>query len=100
MFGMGFCFRRTIKLLPGVRLNLSKSGVSASVGRPGSTVNIGGKTGPKATVGLPGSGLSHTEHLHREPSPAQQPTGGIGFRTLPRIGLLAWIVYIVIFGGR
>lgn len=57
---MGFRFRRSIKLLPGLRINLSKTGVSTSIGRPGATINIGrGKV--KATVGLPGSGLSYNE---------------------------------------
>lgn len=32
-------FRKSIKILPGVRLNLSKSGVSASLGPRGATVN-------------------------------------------------------------
>jgi Protein of unknown function (DUF4236) len=32
---MGFRFRRSFKIAPGFRLNLSKSGVSASVGRRG-----------------------------------------------------------------
>jgi hypothetical protein len=55
---MGFRFRRSIKLFPGVRINLSKSGTSVSVGKPGATVNIGhGRT--TTTVGLPGTGLSY-----------------------------------------
>ena len=54
---MGFRYRKSIKIIPGVRVNLSKSGVSTSIGRPGATVNIGhGRV--KTTVGLPGSGLS------------------------------------------
>lgn len=55
-------FQKRIKLLPGVRLNLSKSGISASIGRPGATMNIGSK-GAKITGGIPGTGLSHTEQL-------------------------------------
>jgi Protein of unknown function (DUF4236) len=38
---MGFLrFRRSIKLFPGVKINLSKTGVSTSIGRPGATVNL------------------------------------------------------------
>jgi hypothetical protein len=59
---MGFRFRKSIRLLPGVRVNLSKSGVSTSIGRPGATVNIG-KRGLRATVGLPGTGLSYSEQV-------------------------------------
>lgn len=56
---MGFRFRRSIKIAPGVRLNLSKSGVSTSIGKPGATVNLS-KRGTKTTIGLPGTGLSYS----------------------------------------
>jgi hypothetical protein len=59
---MGFRFRKTINILPGVRLNVSKSGVSTSVGRPGATVNFG-RRGTRATVGLPGTGVSYSERV-------------------------------------
>ncbi|WP_370559406.1 DUF4236 domain-containing protein [Edwardsiella tarda] len=52
-------FRKTFTLFPGVRLNVSKQGISTSIGGPGATVNIGRK-GIRATVGLPGTGLSYT----------------------------------------
>ena len=56
---MGFRFHKAISLIPGVRLNLSKTGPSLSVGERGSTFNIGEK-GTRATVGLPGSGMSYS----------------------------------------
>ncbi|MEZ8775903.1 DUF4236 domain-containing protein [Vibrio sp. 10N.261.49.A5] len=59
---MGFKFRKRIKIAPGVHLNLSKSGVSTSIGKPGATVNIGNK-GVKATLGVTGSGLSYSQTL-------------------------------------
>jgi hypothetical protein len=64
---MGFRFRKSVKILPGVRLNLSKSGLSTSIGGPGATVNLGGK-GTRHTVGLPGSGLSFSSF-----TPKNQP---------------------------
>lgn len=54
---MSLRFRQTFTLFPGVRLNIGKRGVSASIGVPGATVNAG-KKGLRATVGLPGTGLS------------------------------------------
>lgn len=60
---MGFRFRKTISLLPGVRLNISKSGVSASVGGKGASVNIGQGGRVRGTVGLPGSGMSYSESV-------------------------------------
>lgn len=59
---MGFRFRRTFRLFPGVRLNISKGGVSASVGPHGATLNLG-KRGLRGTVGLPGTGMSYSTQL-------------------------------------
>jgi hypothetical protein len=60
---MGFRFRRSIKILPGVRLNFGKRGISTSIGIRGAHITVG-KTGTRTTVGLPGSGLSYT-HLEK-----------------------------------
>src|SRR5690242_464975 len=57
---MGLRYRSSFRLAQGLRINLSKSGASLSVGRPGATVNFG-KRGIRSTVGLPGSGISYTE---------------------------------------
>jgi hypothetical protein len=55
---MGFRFRRTLKILPGVRINLSRSGLSSTVGVQGASVTVG-KRGTYANVGVPGSGVSY-----------------------------------------
>jgi hypothetical protein len=56
---MGTRFQKRVKILPGVTLNFSKSGVSTSLGVRGARMTVGnGKT--RTTVGLPGTGLSHT----------------------------------------
>ena len=62
---MGFLrFRRSIRIGPGLRVNLSKSGVSTSIGRRGAWFTMGPR-GTRSTVGLPGSGLSYTEQSRR-----------------------------------
>ena len=38
---MGFRFRKIISVVPGVKVNLSKSGASTSIGGHGATVNVG-----------------------------------------------------------
>jgi hypothetical protein len=68
---------KRIKILPGVKLNLSKTGVSASVGRPGASINVSNR-GTKATLGIPGTGISHSrtiERASRQADPADQPAG-------------------------
>ena len=56
---MGLNFRKSITVLPGVKVNLSKSGVGLSVGIPGirGSINTSGRI--TGSVGLPGTGLSY-----------------------------------------
>ena len=56
---MGFRFHKAFSLIPGVKLNMSKSGPSISVGGKGLTYNVGGK-GTRTTASIPGSGMSYT----------------------------------------
>ena len=56
---MGFRFQKRIKILPGVYINLSKSGVSGSLGGHGATVNVGADGRRMVTLGIPGTGLSY-----------------------------------------
>lgn len=53
---MSLKFRKRITLFPGFTLNLSKSGMSATVGIRGLNVNVG-KTGSYLNMGLPGTGI-------------------------------------------
>lgn len=50
-------FRKSLKIAPGVRVNLSRSGPSLSVGGRGATANFS-KRGTRTTLGIPGTGLS------------------------------------------
>ena len=53
----GINFRKTQKVNDFVKLNYSKSGVSATIGIPGFSINIG-KKGAFLNLGLPGTGIS------------------------------------------
>jgi len=50
-------FRKSVKIIPGVRVNFSKSGVSTSIGGRGATMNVS-KRGVRSTLSVPGTGLS------------------------------------------
>jgi hypothetical protein len=53
---MGFRFQKPIRIFKGLTFNLSKSGSSWTVGRPGASVNFwGGKV--IENVGIPGSDI-------------------------------------------
>jgi len=57
---MGFRFFRRMNIIPGVRLNFSKSGISPSFGVRGARITLG-RGGVRKTVGIPGTGLFYTE---------------------------------------
>lgn len=58
---MGFRFRKSIKIAPGVKLNVGKKGISSvSIGGKGYTKNIS-KRGTRTTVSL-GHGVSYTDY--------------------------------------
>jgi hypothetical protein len=61
---MGFRFQKRLNILPGVRVNLSKSGASASLGPRSADVNIG-RNGVTTNAGIPGTGLSYRSKLGR-----------------------------------
>jgi hypothetical protein len=54
-----FRFRRSFKILPGIRWNFGKRSSSVSLGGRGFHYTIG-PHGNRTTVGLPGTGLSYT----------------------------------------
>lgn len=63
---MSLRFRRTIKIAPGVRLNLSKSGVGVSAGVRGARLGVGPR-GAYTSVGLPGTGIHYRTKLGKSP---------------------------------
>ena len=58
---MAIIFRKSVKVAPGVRVNLSKRGASVSVGTKGARVSIS-KRGMTKTVGIPGTGIYNREY--------------------------------------
>lgn len=58
---MGLRFRKSMQLLPGVRLNFGKTGMSVSAGVPGfrKTIHTSGRV--TTSVGIPGTGLYYVD---------------------------------------
>jgi len=57
---MAFRFQRRIKILPGLSLNLSKSGLGLSAGVRGARMSVGSR-GIHSHVGIPGTGLAYRQ---------------------------------------
>lgn len=96
---MGWRYRRSVKLFPGLKVNLSKTGTSLSVGGRGATMNIG-KRGVRRTLSIPGTGISHVTQRSWGSLPSTSPKPTISpsqqqSRVLKwiAIGVLAWAVW-------
>ncbi len=101
---MGSRFRRSVDTVTGIRLNPSKSGVSASVGVKGAHVAVGhGQV--RDTVGTPSAGVSYTHlesrHKADEDAPGQGqapivPTHRHEVGLLLRTGLVWLFVHMLL----
>ncbi|XCH78289.1 MAG: DUF4236 domain-containing protein [Candidatus Dehalobacter alkaniphilus] len=74
---MGLRFRKSKKILPGVRLNLGAKSAGISFGVPGLRHTISTTGRSTTTVGIPGSGLSYSETSGSSSSAAGTDSVGI-----------------------
>lgn len=58
---MGFRFRRSVKIAPGVRLNIGKKSVGISMVTRGAHISANSQGRMTASAGIPGTGLSYAE---------------------------------------
>jgi hypothetical protein len=76
-------------------MNLSKSGVSASIGTRGAWLTFG-RNGTRTTVGIPGTGISYTTtsatHAHQDVTAPPRPKASVGW-------LVVLLVMLVIAAG-
>jgi Protein of unknown function (DUF4236) len=91
---MGFRFQRRIPLAPGLRLNLSKTGIGGSLGRTGLRVGIDATGKKYFSLGLPGTGLSYRATFVRPIKPATLKQ--IAYAVLAAAVFLAALVVLMI----
>jgi hypothetical protein len=92
---VGFRFRRTVRVLPGIKINLNKHDASLSVGGRGAHVTLRPNHKPRATVGIPGSGLSYTQggEIDRPETPTSVDSG------VSSVPWWAWALAVAVIGG-
>ena len=81
---MGFRFRKSFKIAPGVRVNVGKKSIGISAGVKGARVSVNSSGRKTTTVGIPGTGLSYqktekigghaTTDKHDQTAPEYTPT--------------------------
>ena len=93
---MSWRFQKRVSIIPGLRLNASKSGLSLSIGHRGAWYTVG-RRGRRVTVGVPGTGLYWTESV----PPARPPHAGhqIVFALFAAALIALFLYALANFGG-
>lgn len=60
---MGWRYRKSIKIAPGIKLNVGKKSMGVSIGGKHAGVSVNSKTGVTTRASIPGSGLSYTQRV-------------------------------------
>lgn len=69
---MGFKFRKSIKIAPGIKLNIGKKSAGISIGGKTGGISFNTKTGARARVSAPGTGLSYSTKIGGRKSTASK----------------------------
>lgn len=77
---MGWRFRRSFKIAPGVRINVGKKGASVTFGGRGAHYTVHSSGRKTTTVGIPGTGLSYSTSTGGS---TRRKGGSTGTRTAP-----------------
>jgi hypothetical protein len=107
---MPFGFRKSFKIAPGLRFNVSKRGVGISSGRRGMRVSASTNRKARFTASIPKTGLSYTTTLGgsskkrrkvkaEQPSPASVNPTLLPLRTGAGPKYLLWAVIAIIVAG-
>jgi hypothetical protein len=104
---VGWRFRKSVRILPGVRLNFGKGGLtSTTLGGKWLKTNVGSR-GVKHTLSVPGTGVSYQTQTHRGGAPdtdprarrSAPPSGSAGPLLILLAVLLALVLLAVIGVG-
>ncbi len=91
---MSLRFRKSIKLFPGAKINIGKTGIGISTGIKGAHIGIN-KRGMYTDVGIPGTGVSNFQYIGKEQSqPAPKRNRHIFLKIL---FFPVWLEFFIVF---
>lgn len=98
---MAWNYRKRIKIAPGIHLNLSKGGVSTSIGPKGAKISIG-KNGTYLNTSIPGTGLYSRQKISGNRSSTPRSSlmdAGTGNTSISNNSVLIVFAVILFFVG-
>lgn len=93
---MGFRFRKSISIMPGVRLNFGKKSVGVSAGNKWGGVSVNSRTGTTYRVSVPGTGASYTTSSKQS---KRTSSGNEQKPDRPLLPLILFILFVLGIGG-
>lgn len=100
---MGFRFRKSIKIAPGVKFNINKKSVGMTFGTKGAHYTVNSKGTRTKSVGIPGTGLSYTEvenakkgNTTHDDVRSPNKRKGCGCGCLVLVAILIFIIYLIL----
>lgn len=93
---MAFRFRRSVKIAPGVRLNIGKKSTSVRIGPKGLGYTISSTGQKRVSTGIPGTGISYSQRLEAAARPS--PARPIEARRKSSAGTTALWLLAILFG--
>lgn len=104
---MGFRFRRSIKIAPGIRLNLNSKSTSVRIGPKGLGYTFSSNGKKRVTASIPGTGISYSEVVspaRRQPAVPVQSLQSSGVQRKANlwpwiIGLIGIVIAFNVFGN-
>ncbi len=94
---MSLRFRKSIKLFPGAKINIGKTGIGVSTGIKGAHIGVN-KRGVYTDVGIPGTGISSFQYIGKEQPQAAQPVPKHNRHIFLKILFFpVWLEFFIVF---
>lgn len=90
---MGMRFRKSLKLGPGLRLNIGKKGGSIRVGPKGAGYTVG-TSGQRVSASIPGTGVSVSSKLGKRKSDNQNTNPSMSSWVTGLVGLFLIVMFL------
>lgn len=89
---MGLRFRKSFKILPGVKFNLGKKSAGVSVGTTGARYSVNSSGRKTSTVGVPGTGLSYSKSSGGGKKSDKSSKSVLPWRLILAVGVLIFLL--------
>lgn len=96
---MGLRFRKSVKIAPGVKLNLGKKSAGLSFGTKGMRYSVNSNGRKTKSVGIPGTGISYSSSKGSRKSKTVKSSGGSGSSIGCAGAIFCFIIFAFVMAG-